>query len=79
MKMQDHWRDYKDKVYPKGMTADQMKQLHQAFFAGAFMASTEFQIIAALPDEQADEAVAKLIHEILEINEASVAVIRARN
>ena len=36
--LQDEWKKYRDLVYPDGMSADQNRQIHQAFFAGAFVA-----------------------------------------
>lgn len=38
--LQDEWRLFRDKCYPQGMTPDQNRQLHQAFFAGAFVATS---------------------------------------
>ena len=48
-----HWRDYRDRVYPDGMTADQSRQLQQAFFAGAWVCFEETKAISCLPEEAA--------------------------
>jgi hypothetical protein len=58
-----HWRVFRDKAYPGGMVADQNRQLHQAFFAGAFVALQESQKLADLPE---DTAVASLHAMIVE-------------
>lgn len=48
-----HWRNFRDRAYPNGMVTDQNRQLHQAFFAGAWVALQESSKLAELPEDQA--------------------------
>lgn len=36
--LQDEWKQWAEMIYPDGMTKDQHRQIHQAFFCGAFSA-----------------------------------------
>jgi len=49
--LQDHWRVYKERVYPGGMVPEQNRQLHMAFIAGALVMYTQMTEIASqLPE-----------------------------
>lgn len=72
--LQDHWRVYRDKAYPNVMTANQNRQLHQTFFAGAWVALLEAQRLADLPE---DTAVANLHSMIVEAETICEAASRA--
>lgn len=80
--MQDEWRDYRNRCYPNSneMPAHQNAELHQAFFAGALSAINKMtEDIAALPEKEAEVALAAMIKEVLEICEARVGVLKGRN
>lgn len=55
MNLQELWKQYRDKCYPPDMAADQNRECHQAFMAGAFSALTEIQVIGANVQDE-DEA-----------------------
>lgn len=67
----DHWREYRDKVYPDGMVPDQNRQLHQAFFAAGLVFCGIQGDLAKLPDDQAVAELAKLTDEITAVNKAN--------
>lgn len=74
----DEWRGYRDKVYPHGMGADQNKELHMAFFAGALVAlKLSIEETADLPTEKAVPQIAALINEAKATCECIVAPYRA--
>jgi hypothetical protein len=51
--LQDLWREYRDKCYPNSIPADQNRETHQAFFAGAFTMFVEMSAASELkaPDD----------------------------
>lgn len=65
MTMQELWREYRDKVYPKDIPAEQNRECHQAFMAGAFTALTEWVRISAevQDEERAARELGRLLHE----------------
>lgn len=77
--LQDDWRNYRDKVYPKGIPAVQNKETHQAFFAGALCYSQQIDAIANLPDDQIAAALEKLKREVWEVNSNRAHLAQARN
>lgn len=48
--LSNQWREYRDKVYPKDIPAEQNRECHQAFMAGAFIALTEVEKLSVCPD-----------------------------
>ncbi|MBC8094350.1 MAG: hypothetical protein H7Y43_00930 [Akkermansiaceae bacterium] len=79
-KLQQAWEDYRDALFPQGgLSAEQNKQLHQAFFAGALCFMIETEQIAALPDAQAVTGLGQITRECLEINSSRVSAAKARN
>lgn len=60
---QEEWKNYRDKVYPKGIGALQNKELHQAFFAGVLVTLQNVQRVSQLPEDEAVEAVKKMAEE----------------
>ena len=78
--MQEEWKTYRDKVYPEGIPADQNRELHGAFFAGALCYLLAMDEIATLPnDEEIGMALEKLKREVWEINTNRARVARERN
>lgn len=57
--LQDQWKNYRDKVYPKDIPAEQNRECHQAFMAGAFIALSEVVMLSNCPDTDQDEATAE--------------------
>lgn len=57
------WQDYRQQVYPEEIPAAQEAETHQAFFAGALMTTLILQSLATLPDDEAAEALEKLVKE----------------
>lgn len=58
------WREYREAVYPVALPADQNAQLHQAFFAAAFVCLHEHvDEISRLPDADALTYLKKLRDE----------------
>jgi hypothetical protein len=77
--MQEEWRAYRDKVYPKSMPAMQNQELHQTFFAGAAIAIQKLNELSALPEDDATSAVLKLDEEIMAVLQARANQLLARN
>jgi hypothetical protein len=71
--IQDHWHEYREKVYPYGMTADQNRQIHQAFVSGAFVAAQEAIFALGQPDDQARIDLSTLYQETYEFCQAIAA------
>lgn len=65
MTLQELWKQYRDNCYPKDMPADQNRECHQAFMAGAFSALTEWVVIARTveDEEQAAKQLGLLVTE----------------
>ena len=62
--LQDDWKIYRDACYPKGCSAIQNKECHQAFFAGALMAlNASVALSVGTDEEQAAKAFGLLIKE----------------
>lgn len=80
MSMAEEWKKYRDLCYTAGpLPAEQNKQLHQAFFAGAFIYMLEMEAITALPEDQAMVELSKLQREVREIVSARASSIQGRN
>ena len=47
----DEWRLYRDQVYPKGVPANQNRECHRAFMAGAHAALCAMTAATDRPDE----------------------------
>jgi hypothetical protein len=63
--LQDHWRVYKEQVYPKGTVPQQNRQLHMAFMAGALVMYTQVtEISATLPEKDAMLRLAEILKEL---------------
>lgn len=77
--LQEEWREYRDKVYPEGIGADQNRELHGAFFAGALCYSQILDAVANLPDDQIEAALKKLKGEVWDVNLNRCIVAKARN
>lgn len=79
------WREYRDRVYPKDMPADQNRECHQAFMAGAYTALIEVGRISNCPDtDEAESQAANKIGELIReaeqwINHRSIALNSPRN
>jgi hypothetical protein len=77
--LQDHWQTYKASCYPAGMTTEQHKQLHQAFFAGALVMMQEMQEASEHDDEGAVRRMDSLINECLSVNQIRLNMVKGRN
>lgn len=77
--LQDEWREYRDQVYPKGIPANQNRELHGAFFAGALCYSQSMDSIVNLPGDEQIAALARLKNEVWEINANRAHVAKNRN
>jgi len=53
--LQDQWKTYRDAIYPKDIPADQNRECHQAFMAGALVALETVAAISECPDTEAAE------------------------
>ena len=73
------WKNYRDKVYPAGMPAQQNIEVHQAFFAGALQAMAELQTAADLPGDQALNRVTELTNEVNDVCRERIQNLKARN
>ncbi len=73
---QAEWQHHRDTMYPDGVHADQNKECHQAFMAGAMNAIKLVTEAAGLPEEQAVVEVEKLKRELVHI--AATQLISAR-
>lgn len=63
--LQNLWKEYRNKVYAKDIPAEQNRECHQAFMAGAFSALTEWVKISTEveDEEQAARELGKLLKE----------------
>lgn len=63
--LQESWKQYRNACYPPDMPADQNRECHQAFMAGAFTALTEWIVISRqIEDEDlAAKELGKLLAE----------------
>ena len=78
--LQDEWRKYRDAVYPRGTSAVQNRETHQAFFAGALVALVLANKCSEHPDERlCVAAFDKLMREAKEVNAARAHQAEARN
>jgi hypothetical protein len=77
--MDDHWREFRDLCYPEGTGAEQNKQLHRAFFAGAICLKEELQKISTLQGDLNPVALANLYQEILAVGQAHATNPQKRN
>jgi hypothetical protein len=77
--MQEEWRNYRDKMYPNGITAIQNIECHQAFFAGSALTLEKLNNFIDLPDGQAERALADLTREVMAILEARANQSKFRN
>jgi hypothetical protein len=78
--MLDEWVNFKAKVYPDGMTAEQEKQLRQAFFVGAGCYLVQLGRASYTPDEAvAVASMMALSHEVEKELAAFSANCKARN
>lgn len=77
--MQEEWKKYRDMVYPKGMTAEQNKQLHGAFFAGALSYMMSQRVATNEPEEAAFKRLAALEREVFEVNAQRAMLAGKRN
>ena len=78
--LNDLWREYRDQLYPGGeMPADQNKQLHMAFFAGAIVMIEEVKSAVLLPYPEAMRRLVDLEREVTEICRAHADSAKGRN
>jgi len=77
--LQDLWREYRDKVYPDGVSADQNRECHQAFFAGAFVMFSEMSQASELSEDAALRRTGALYDEAKQTLEARGMNLKARN
>jgi hypothetical protein len=57
------WEEFYRATYPLGTVPDQIRQVKQAFFAGAFVAIQSAVSVAPLPDDEAVAQLGKLLDE----------------
>ena len=77
--LQAEWREYRDAMYPKGTSAVQNRETHQAFFAGALVAFLLSNKCSELPQAEAEDALLKLMIECQQINAARAHLMKGRN
>lgn len=77
--LQEEWRSYRDACYPNGTNARQNKEVHQAFFSGAFVLAILLDAVAELPEEEACVELKKLKDEIKQVLAARISTLKARN
>jgi hypothetical protein len=77
--MQQWWREYRDACYPKGLSAIQNRECHQAFFAGALCAINSMNALSELPEDNAVAELSKLTAECVEICQARAFVLKTQN
>lgn len=77
--LQEEWQEYRDKIYPDGISGTQNRECHQAFFSGAFVFATALNEIAALPDGEAEKRLAKLVSEATEVVGSIAQSLKSRN
>ena len=77
--MQEAWREYRDKVYPKGISVIQNRETHQAYFAGAADLMVLWNELSKLPEDQAVAELGKLSAEIMSVLQFRNETLKARN
>jgi hypothetical protein len=79
--MQEAWRDYRDRCYPKGIEGIQNRECHQAFFSGALVAIEAMMDISnnTTDDSKAVKAVDRLLSEVLSVCQARANTLKDRN
>ncbi len=77
--LQEEWREYRDKIYPEGISGVQNRECHQAFFAGALVVSKQLNDISKLPEGVAEAQFQKMVQEAFEVTSSIAQSIRARN
>lgn len=68
--MQESWVEYRDKIYPKGISGVQNRECHQAFFCGALVIADTLNEVTTLPDNEAEAALKKLIGEVISVTDS---------
>jgi hypothetical protein len=63
MTLQQAWHEYRDACYPQGCSAEQNRECHQAFMAGALIGLKEVCDAADCPDD-AEAEVARHIGQL---------------
>lgn len=64
--LQDEWKQYRNMVYPEDIPADQNRECHQAFMAGALVALNLARAASELPEAEAEKELAKVFNEASE-------------
>lgn len=78
--LQDHWREYRDKVYPEGISAIQNRECHQAFFAGAMVALvTADKAASTLTEDEAVKTLQSMAKEVMEVCEFRLKTLGSQN
>lgn len=76
---QDQWREYRDRVYPEGLSAIQNRECHQAFFAGALVALYNCMALADLKDDMAEKKLCSILGEVEAVCKARAQTLQDRN
>lgn len=77
--LQAHWDKYRAAVYPAQISAVQLLETHQAFFAGALIMFTEINSASHLPEAEALLRMDALLLEVTAICQARADQFRNRN
>ena len=77
--LQDHWREYRDQIYPEGIPARQNLECHQAFFSGCLVALRSCTALAAMTDADAVRELERLLTEAESVCGARVKTLKERN
>lgn len=61
-RLQDFWREYRNAIYPKDIPAEQNRECHQAFMAGALVALQRVEALShcANTDEAESDAASEI-------------------
>lgn len=77
--LQALWKQYRDAVYPRDISAEQNRECHQAFMAGALVTLRRLREISTLSEDKAVQNLAALHSEAEEFARLRVNVLNAKN
>lgn len=71
----NEWKNYRDAVYPNGISGIQNKECHQAFIAGALSVTKQIVEAVNLPEDHAVRRMKEIECELLELNKTFAATL----
>lgn len=73
------WKEYRNSVYPEGIPADQEREVHQAFFAGALVMCGYLEAVERLPVDEGVALLEAVVREAKAVCKDRVATLNDQN